>query len=603
MTMTMMDLLRKKETRISDLCRLGVRFGGFLFLATLAGCASLPFPAFDLSPTYKSTEFVVPDSWEGTSDFVKANPSDDVLRPDWWTLYNDPILNGLVEQAIAANPDLQATAERFVQARNSMMKARSRYFPQIGFGFGGSNNRQSDNSLFRAPGEPNSDTQVEMDGLASWEPDFWSKLRNEAQARIYRAEERAADYGLARLILQAEVASNYFTLRGLDAQIAIYEQSIGLYNYSLDVVVTQFEGAIASNLDVARAQSLLFATESKLALMHSERKLTEQAIAILLNLAPASFKIEPVDHLLIPNFRLPQTVPSTLLERRPDIAAVERQMAQANRTIGIARAAFFPNVAFRLGGGFEDAGLNLLSLANSFWAYGSSFSIPLFQGGYRRAQLQQSWSVYRETENTYRSTVLNAFREVENNLTKTHWMTIAAERQDAAVGAARTTQDLTMDLYKGGLATSLELIYAQLGTLTASIDSVQIKTNRLKATVALIRSLGGGWNRDQLPADNEIQPFGILQYTGLDKPTPAGGIDVNADPDDRNNKNNNFTKPLIPFVANSDRNNKNNFTKSLVPYVGASNRNNKDNLTTPWVPYVDNSYRDNKNNLTQPVVP
>ena len=161
MTLTMIDLRHKKGTHISHFCRLGARFGSFLLLASLAACASIPFPAFDLSPEYKAPEFVVPDSWEGTSDFVKANPSDDALRPDWWRLYNDPILNSLVEQAIAANPDLQATAERFVQARNSMMKARSRYFPQIGFGFGGNNNRQSDHSLFRAPGEPNSDTQVD----------------------------------------------------------------------------------------------------------------------------------------------------------------------------------------------------------------------------------------------------------------------------------------------------------------------------------------------------------------------------------------------------------------------------------------------------------
>ena len=143
-TITMIDLRRKKETHISNLCRLGVRFGSFLFLASLAACASIPFPAFDLSPTYKAPEFVVPDSWEGTSPFVKAKPSDDALRPDWWKLYNDPILNSLIEQGIAANPDLQAAAERFVQARNAMMKARSRYFPQLGFGFGGNNNRQSD---------------------------------------------------------------------------------------------------------------------------------------------------------------------------------------------------------------------------------------------------------------------------------------------------------------------------------------------------------------------------------------------------------------------------------------------------------------------------
>ncbi|GAB1718931.1 MAG: hypothetical protein NTAFB09_06620 [Nitrosospira sp.] len=590
MTPTMTNLRRKKETPISNLCRSSARYGGFLLVAAgLTGCANLPFPAFDLSPTYKPTEFVVPDTWEGTSDFVKATPSDDAVRPDWWKLYDDPILNNLVEQAIAANPDLQAAAERFIQARNSMMKARSQYFPQLGFGFGGSNNRQSDHTLFRAPGEPDSDTQVLMNGIASWEPDFWSKLRNAAQAKIYRAEERAADYGLARLILQAEVATNYFTLRGLDAQIAIYKQSISLYNYSLDVVMTQFEGKIASNLDVARAQSLLFATESKLALMNADRKVAEQSIAILLNLAPASFRVEPVDILLTAKFSLPQTVPSTLLERRPDIAAMERQMAQANRGIGIARAAFFPDVAIRLGGGMEDSGLNLLALANSFWAYGSSFSIPLFQGGYRRAQLQQSWAVYRETENLYRSTVLNAFREVENNLTKTHWMTIAAERQDAAVGAARTTQNLTMDLYKGGLATSLELIYAQLGTLTASIDSVQIKTDLLRSSVALIRALGGGWNRDQLPADSEIQPFGILQYTDLDKPVPAGGIDVNADPADRNIKNNNLMKPLIPLEPDKDQNargNKNNnLIKPLTPYRDLSDRNYKnDNLSQVLVP-------------------
>lgn len=572
--LTMIDLRCKKGIDISNLCRLGARFGSFLFVAaSLTACANLPFPAFNLSPTYQKPQFVVPDSWEGSGPFVKANPSDDALRPDWWTLYNDPILNGLVEQGMAANPDLHAAAERFVQARNSMMKARSRYFPQLGFDFGASNNRQSDHSLFRGLGEANTDVQVAGQGIASWEPDFWSKYRNAAQAAIYRAEERAADYGLARLILQAEIASNYFMLRGFDAQIAVYKQSIDLYNYSLEVVVTQFEGKIASALDVARAKSLLFATESTLALMQGDRKVAEQAIAILLNLAPASFKLEPVDNLLTANFSLPKTFPSTLLERRPDIAGMERRMAQANREIGIARAAFFPDIAFRVGGGMEDSGLNLLSLANSFWAYGSSFSIPLFQGGYRRAQLQQSWSVYRETENLYRSTVLKAFSEVENNLTQTYWMTVAAERQDAAVEAARTTQNLTMDLYKGGLASSLELIYSQIGTLTTSINSVQIKTNRLVASVGLIRALGGGWDRGQLPDDDQIQPFGTLQYTDLDKPPPAGGIDVNADPVDRNDKNNNLTKPLVPIDANvdqSDRNNKNsNLTKPLVPYGGS----------------------------------
>jgi NodT family efflux transporter outer membrane factor (OMF) lipoprotein len=517
------------------------RCGILLLVLNLPACNS--FPAVDLSPTYEPAQFVVPASWRGSSPFVEAKPSDGELRQEWWKLYNDPILNQLEEQAMATNPDLQAAAERFVQARDVMMRARSQYMPRVGLGFDASDNRQSVNRLFRAPDSPLEESSVWGGGLASWEPDFWSTLRNATRVELYRAEERAADYGLARLSLQAEIAANYFTLRGLDAQDAIYSQSIALYKQSLDLVKAQFVGAIASALDVARVESLLFSTETKLAQIQGQRQVTEQAIAILLNMAPASFKIKPVDDLRVANFTVPQTIPSTLLERRPDVAGMERRMAQANRVIGIARAAFYPNISFRLGGGFEDDAFNLFKLANSFWSYGSAVSLPLFQGGYRRAQLQQSWSAYRETEDRYRSTVLNAFREVENNLSLTNRLTLAANRQDAAVGATLQTQDLTTELYQGGLASSLELIYAQVATLTARIDSVQIKAELLRTSVALIRALGGGWNRRQLPTDEQIQPFDTFQYTNLDKPPPAGGIDVNAG---NNRINNDLTKPVGP---------------------------------------------------------
>ena len=192
-----------------------------------------------------------------------------------------------------------------------------------------------------------------------------------------------------------------------------------------------------------------------------------------------------------------------------------------------------------------DDGFNLVKLANSFWSYGSAIALPIFQGGYRRAQLQQSWSAYRETEDRYRSTVLNAFREVENNLSLTDRLTAAAERQDAAVGATFKTQNLSMELYQGGLISSLDLIYAQVNTLIARIDSVEIKANLLKASVALIRALGGGWNRKQLPADEQIQPFDTFEYDydKLEKPPPAGGIDVNAG---KTWVNNDLTQPPIP---------------------------------------------------------
>jgi NodT family efflux transporter outer membrane factor (OMF) lipoprotein len=538
----MMDKRFRMPSELFRIVHGSLWYGGLLLLTlTLPACNW--FPAVDLAPTYEPAEFVVPATWHGSSPFVEAKPSDGELRPDWWTIYNDPILNKLEEHAMAANPDLQAAAERFVQARDVMMKARSQYLPHAGVGFGASDNRESINALFRPPDISQFGTTVAAGGIASWEPDFWSALRNTTRVELYRAEERAADYGLARLSLQAEVAANYFTLRGYDAQTAIYTQSITYYTQSLDLVNAQFIGAIASALDVARVESLLFSTETKKAQIEGQRQVSEQAIAILLNMAPASFKIEPVDTLRVPNFTIPQTIPSTLLERRPDIAGMERRMAQANRAIGIARAAFYPDVRFRAGGGYEDAGFNLVSLANSFWSYGATVSLPIFQGGYRRAQLQQSWSVYRETEDRYRSTVLNAFREVENNLSLTNRLTLAVNRQDAAVGATLKTQNLSMELYTGGLISSLDLIYAQVNTLTARIDSVQIKADLLRSSVALIRALGGGWNRKQLPTDEQIQPFGTFQYTNLNKPPAAGGIDVNAD---NNRVNNDLTKPAIP---------------------------------------------------------
>ena len=516
----------------------------FLLLAlTLPSCS---FPAVDLAPSYEPPQYVVPISWRGSSPFMEAKPADGELRPDWWKLYNDPVLDRLIDQAIAANPDLQAAAERFVQARDVMMKARSQYLPQFGLGFDASHNRQSVERLFRPDNSPLQQSTVALGGIASWEPDFWSALRNATRVEIYRAEERAADYGLARLSLQAEIATDYFTLRGYDAQMAIYNQSIALYKQSLNLVQRQFVGKIASALDVARVESLLFSTETKLAQIQGQRQVTEQAIAILLNMAPASFTLEPVDDIRVATFTVPATIPSTLLERRPDIAGMERRMAEANRVIGIARAAFFPNVSFRLNGGYEDGGFNLFKLANSFWSYGSAISLPIFQAGYRRANLQQSWSAYRETEDLYRSMVLNAFREVENNLSMTNRLTIAVDRQDAAVGANFRTQNMTMELYRGGLASSLELIYAQLNTLLARIDLVVIKADLLKASVALMRALGGGWNRRQLPGDDQIQPFGTFQYVNLikqSKPSSAGGIDVNAD---NNSVNNDLTKPALP---------------------------------------------------------
>ncbi|MGJ4748365.1 efflux transporter outer membrane subunit [Leptospira sp. SA-E8] len=536
-----MKELRSAKTYKLTTSNIG-RWAAFIPLTVLF-VSCLNGPAFDLAPKYLSPGYVVPDSWSGSGPFVKANPSEgESIQADWWKLFNDPVLNKLEELAITANPDLQAAAERFVQARDAMLKVRSQLIPHLGVGLSGSNNKQSDNRLFRGAGEATQEGTASLGGIASWEPDFWSSIRNSTRAQIYNAQSVAADYALARLSLQAELAADYFTFRGLNAQDTTYRQSIEFYEQSMSLVNERYKSGIAPELDVQRAQYLLSSTQAKRLDIQAKMRVTENAIAILLNRAPSGFKIPPVEEIHVASFKVPTTLPSTLLERRPDIASMERKMAIANRNIGIARAAFFPNISFSAGGGFE-GGVNLVQLANSFWSYGSTVSLPIFQGGYRRAQLQQAWSAYRETEDNYRSTVLNAFREVENGLTETSLMSEQSQRQDQAVEAASQVQNMTMALYKGGLSNSLELIYAQVNTLDARIDAILVKTELNRASVRLIRALGGGWKNTQLPGDDEIQPFNIFEYTNSKKPESAGGIDVDAD--DNNSPNKDLTAPSL----------------------------------------------------------
>ena len=531
----------ERRTTLFSRIRAGVpgrALAGVIALAfALVGCNAVPH--FDLAPAYEPVDLVVPDSWRGSGPFMKARPSEAEIRLDWWKLFHDPVLNKLEDQAMAANPDLQAAAERFMQARDMMMKAQSRLMPQVGLGLGGSDNKQSTNALFRAPaaplfpgglggypGSPIYDTDVISSGIASWEPDFWSAIRNRTRMTIHQAQEMAANFWLARLSLQAEIATDYYILRGFDAQEHVYKLSIDYYQKSLDIVTAQYEGKLASELDVARVKYLLHMTEAKAYDIQGQREVTEHAIAALLNVSPSSFKIAPMNDLRSAKFSLPRKVPSSLLERRPDISAMEREMAQANRAIGVARAAFFPHVVFNLGGGFEDNAFNLFKLANGFWAYGSMVSLPIFEGGMRRAELQQSWSVYREVEDKYRATVLNAFREVENGLSLTNRLNTAVQKQELAVSAALEQQTLTMELFRGGLISSLDLVYAAINTLDSRIAAVQLKARLLQSAVGLVRALGGGWERGKLPKDSDIQPFDIFDYKKLDKPVPAGDIDV-----------------------------------------------------------------------------
>lgn len=454
--------------------------------------AVLSLAACDLAPTYQPQDLVVPEHWSEPGSAAASHTASASVQPNWWTLYQDPILNQIEEQATANNADLHAAAERFVQARDSMMQAQSRLMPQIGLGVGASTS------------------------LISWETDLWAAIRNERSVEVAVAQQRAAEYAAARLSLQAEIARDYFVLRGLDAQSANYQQSIAYYEKSLGIVQARVRGLLSPKLDETRAQELLYRSRAEALEIQSQRQVMEHAIAILANRAPSSFHIAPIDNNLttaIPT--IPVTMPSQLLQRRPDIARAERHMAEANRLMGVKRAAFYPNVSLRAGGD-ADSGLGI--------------DLPIFDGGYRRADLQKSGSMYREAQDQYRATVLNAFREVEDGLTRVDRLTAELKNQQAVVTAAGQTQSMTMDLYKGGLNTSLDIIVAQVNTLEARLRESRIQMELLQASTELIRALGGGWNRQALPDADSIQPFGPLQYRNLEKPAPAGGIDVNNHP-------------------------------------------------------------------------
>lgn len=507
----------------------------------LSGC--LNWGSIDLAPKYSEKPFVLPEKYRGNGVFVVAKPSDDAVRKDWWKVFDDPVLNRLEEQAMAGNPDLHAAAERFLQARDEMMKARSKFVPHLGGSGGGTDARQSAETLFRSPASPINDSDIVLAGMSGWEPDFWAARRNATRAQIARAEGMAAAYALARLSLQAELAADYFTLRELDAKNAIFVQSIDYFKRSLALVQTRFQGRIASRVDVTRATYQLANTQARYVDVRMKRQVVEHAIAALVNQAPASFSIAPRETLGNIHSSVPVGVPSKLLQRRPDVAASERKMAEANRVIGIARAAFYPNISIGGAAGAEGALTRLFKVANGFWSYGSFADIPAFQGGFRRAQLQQTWSKYRQTEDEYRSTVLNAFREVENGLSQTSLLSEKVVRQNAAVSAAQETQDLSMELFRGGLASSLELIMSQVNTLESKLVAIETKAELLRASSQLIRSLGGGWSRDELPKDDDIQPFDLFQYAKLKKPPVAGGIDVNADEARRSDRRN-LTKPV-----------------------------------------------------------
>jgi outer membrane protein, multidrug efflux system len=476
-------------------------------VALLSGC--------DLTPAYDPPRFILPASYQGSAPFTVANP-DAALSPrgDWWTLFGDPELNQLEDQLGRANPTLQAAAAIYAQARSLAAQAQSALAPQVSASAAVSDNKTSVHRLFRNPTStaPIREASNQWGVAASWEPDFWHALRNGAHAQKRLAQASAADLATARLSLQAELASNYVALRGLDAQLEVLSQSIVSYQAAVEVTRLRYTGHIASGLDLARALSQLNSAQAQETETRLQRELIQHAVAVLLGVVPSAFSIAPRKHFQLTPPPLPTGVPSQLLQRRPDIASAERQMAAANASIGVSRAAFYPNVTLNLSGGFQDNGFNLLSLPNSLWSVGAGAVQPLFDGGLRRAQLRHSWAQYAQTRDSYRETVLAAFQEVEDGLSATQRLATEHSQERAASDQAGQALSISTMLYKQGLDNYLSVTVAQVQALTAQLSEVQIRVREIQAAVSLVRALGGGWTVQQLPSEKETLQFTESDY-------------------------------------------------------------------------------------------
>jgi multidrug efflux system outer membrane protein len=478
-----------------------------LGVGLLAGC--------DLAPVYEPPHFILPESYHGSGPFRVANP-DEALSPrgDWWTLFGDTQLNELEDQLGRANPTLTAAADAYAQARSLAAEAQSKVSPQVSGSAGTSENKESVNHLFRSPTSraPVREASNQFGVAASWEPDFWHALRNGAHAQKRLAQASAADLATARLSLQAELANDYVAVRGLDAQLEVLRQSIASYQSAVEVARLRTRGTIASGLDLARALSQLDSAQAQESETQLQRDVMQHAVAVLIGAMPSTFSIAPIKEFRLTAPTLPAGVPSELLQRRPDIASTERQMAAANASIGVSRAAFYPNVTFSLAGGFEDSGLNLLSLPNSLWSVGAGAVTPLFDGGLRRAQLRHSWAQYAQTRDDYRATVLAAFQEVEDALSQTQLLATEDTQEHEASDQAVQALSISTMLYKDGLDNYLSVAVAQVQALATQLAEVQIRIRQIQAAISLIRALGGGWTVQALPDEKQTLQFTRADY-------------------------------------------------------------------------------------------
>jgi NodT family efflux transporter outer membrane factor (OMF) lipoprotein len=469
-------------------------------------CGTLLFQGCVVGPRYNRAKVQTPGTFkEVTPDDLKqmdgwkvAQPQDSALHGKWWEIFGDPQLNALEEQVNISNQNVAAAFAGFMAARAVVRQARAQYFPTASAGIGATRQRQ--NSVTG----PVTATEYSLPFDASWTPDLWGRVRNNVRANVANAQASAADLENVRLTAQAEVAVDYFQLRGQDALKQLVDSTVDAYEKSLELTKALYETGIDSEESVAQAETQLETVRAQDTNLGILRAQYEHAIAMLTGQAASSFSIAVEPLRTLPP-AIPFGVPSQLLERRPDIAASERLMAAANAQIGVAKAAFFPTLTIGASAGFQSTdSAKWFSWPSRFWSVGPSLAETIYDGGLRRATVEQYRAQYDQTVANYRGAVLTAFQQVEDDLSSLRILSKEIQEQDTAIRSAQHSLALATDRYRLGIDPYLNVIAAQTALFGNQQTSVDLRIEQIVASVQLIEALGGGWDASTLPTSQQV---------------------------------------------------------------------------------------------------
>jgi multidrug efflux system outer membrane protein len=464
---------------------------GFVFF--LAGCT--------VGPKYERASAPTTAKWDVSEPWRKGEPKDGVPKGEWWSVFHDDQLNDLEKDALAANQTLQAAIGNYHQARAAAAVQVATLFPTFGVAPSAYRQRLSGNrppSGAIGPLEPLTQNSITLPFNAGYEVDLFGQRRRTIEAAEASYQSSAANLENVRLVITAELAGDYYTLRQLDSELGILNRTVDTLRRGLELVDSRHKGGVASGLDVAQEETLLQTTRTQATLLLQQRKQFEDAIAVLVGRPAPDFHI-PTKELNAEPPPIDLGLPSDLLERRPDIAEAERQMAVANAEIGVAKAAYYPSLNLFGNGGWQAADiLKLANVSSTFWALGANVAESIFTGGARRAQVEFAKSGYEVNVANYRQSVLTAFQEVQDDVTGLTVLEQARETQQQAVDAARRTLDLSLDRYRGGLVSYLDVVTAQQNLLINEQEAAVIQGQRLVTSVLLVKALGGGWDASSL---------------------------------------------------------------------------------------------------------